>query len=163
MDAQKQIEEMEKDLYGIQTYAYMEIYPCRQKQPNEIVAEHLVRKGWIKPAEGAVVLTKEEYKSVKDSFDLLREYESVSNSLIKSNELCRKLIDDKKELKRQLEQTHKETVKKFVNLLTDNGKRQTLSIEDAKDNICDKAYIISQSHLDQVAKQFGVELQRDHR
>jgi hypothetical protein len=51
----------------------------------------------------------------------------------------------------------KETVEKFINLLTNNGKRQTLDIEDDKGNVCDKAYIIPQSHLRQVAKSLGVE------
>lgn len=64
MDKQKQIEEMAKDLYGIQTYSYMEIYPCRQEQSNEIVAEHLVEKGWIKPAKNAVVLETSVYESL---------------------------------------------------------------------------------------------------
>lgn len=62
MDKQKQIEEMTRELSNIQTYAYMEIYPCDQKQPNEIVAEHLVRKGWIKPDENVVVITREEWE-----------------------------------------------------------------------------------------------------
>ena len=62
MDKQKQIEEMAKDLYRIQTYAIIDIYPCAQKQPNELVAEHLVRWGYCKIPEGAVVLTEKEYK-----------------------------------------------------------------------------------------------------
>lgn len=71
----KQIEEMVKDLSNIQTYAYMEIYPCRQKQPNKIVAEHLVRKGWIKPDENAVVLmgTEKEERFI----DLLVEFDEM--------------------------------------------------------------------------------------
>jgi hypothetical protein len=52
----------------------------------------------------------------------------------------------------------KQTVEKFVNLLTNNGQRQALPIEDNKGNICDKAYIIPQSHLRQVAKSLGVEI-----
>ena len=52
----------------------------------------------------------------------------------------------------------KETVEKFVNLLTNNGERQTLLIEDDKGNICDRAYIIPKSHLRQVAKSLEVEI-----
>ena len=123
MDKQKQIEEMAKDLYGIQTYAYMEIYPCRQKQPNEIVAEHLVRKGWIKLAENAVVLTQkeliemqlkyynggEEYGVMKFAERLkLRLFEYMDNDVsydefCKANivcgeidEICKEIVEGKK-------------------------------------------------------------------
>lgn len=52
----------------------------------------------------------------------------------------------------------KETVEKFIDLLTDNGKRQTLPIEDDKGNICDRAYIIPQSHLRQCAESLGAKI-----
>lgn len=42
---------LENELSNIQTYAYMEIYPCRQKQPNRIVAEHLIMKGYRKESD----------------------------------------------------------------------------------------------------------------
>ena len=43
-----EIVNLENELSNIQTYSYMEIYPCRQKQSNRIVAEHLIMKGYRK-------------------------------------------------------------------------------------------------------------------
>ena len=100
MDKQKQIEEMAKVVRKY--YSGFSEYKVAEEIYNILIPEN------------AVVLTREEYESVKDNVDLLREYESVSNSLIKSNELCRKLVEDKKELKRQLKQTRKETAEKFA-------------------------------------------------
>ena len=128
MDKQKQIEEMAKVLSTVKRCDALALSECIKKKceyPHyegvTCIAEHqaetLFNAGYRTIPEGAVVLTREEYESVKDSVDLLREYESVSNSLIKSNELCRKLVEDKKELKWQLKQTRKETAEKFAERL----------------------------------------------
>ena len=87
MDRQKQVEEMTRELSNIQTYAYMEIYPCRQKQPNEIVAEHLVRKGWIKPDESAVVMTREEKVALLQDMDEQGRFDAMADLKIKLEEL----------------------------------------------------------------------------
>ena len=58
---------------------------------------------------------------------------------------------------RWTEQARKEAAREFVYLLTNNGERETLFIEDNKGKVVDKAYIIPQSHLIQVAKQFSIE------
>lgn len=42
---------LENELSNIQTYSYMDIYPCRQKQSNRIVAEHLIMKGYRKESD----------------------------------------------------------------------------------------------------------------
>ena len=44
---------LENELSNIQTYSYMDIYPCRQKQSNRIVAEHLIMKGYRKESDTA--------------------------------------------------------------------------------------------------------------
>jgi hypothetical protein len=134
---QKQIEEMAKVLDG----DCGECYTCKYFEHKGtnctylLGAEYLYNAGYRKIPEGVVVLKKEEYESVKDSVDLLREYESVSNSLIKSNELCRKLIDDKKELKRQLEQTRKETAEKFAERLKSHPIAKTWFLYNADGKI----------------------------
>ena len=63
-----------------------------------------------------------------------------------------------KEYTKSLAMIEKKTAEKFLALLTDNGERQTLFIEDNKGKVIDKAYIIPKSHLIQGAKQFGVEI-----
>jgi hypothetical protein len=108
----KAIEEMTDYLFGNAIS-----HDTQFKGDCRSIARDLYNAGYRKIPENAVVLTREEYDSVKDSVDLLREYESVSNSLIKSNELCRKLVEDKKELKRQLKQAGKETAEKFAVML----------------------------------------------
>lgn len=48
-----EIVNLENELSNIQTYSYMDIYPCRQKQSNRIVAEHLIMKGYRKESDTA--------------------------------------------------------------------------------------------------------------
>lgn len=125
---------------------------------------NVLRKALNIDFSNVVPITKQEYEALIDSGGWHDGYctavEESKQEILNFKEKYRKDKNDYAEW--CMKKASKETVKKFVNLLTDNGKRQTLPIEDAKDNICDKAYIISQSHLYQVAKQFGVELQRDH-
>lgn len=100
------------------------------------IAEELIKQDYRKIPEGAVVLSRGE-----------QEYlENITEKRIN-------------QLKEEKEQVAKETAEKFVDLLIDNGERQILLIEDNKGKVIDKAYIIPQSHLSQVAKQFGVEVE----
>lgn len=142
MDKQKQIEETQRKehLKQVRIDEMASIIQCVLIERTDIkyisdlcmpIAEELMKYYQPKIPENAVVfipteeryalLSKEEYEIVKNSVDLLREYESVSNSLIKSSELCRKLVEDKKELKRQLKQAHKEMAEKFAEMLKEEA------------------------------------------
>ena len=142
MDKQKQIEELTKDLYRIQTYAIMDIYPCAQKQPNELVAEHLVGYGYNKIPEGALVLTKEYYES--EAYTRLIE-----------NELCKKCRERLAEafdkalepfrleiiaLSKELVQTRKETAEKIATEFHERvNERRSFSLDMMKNSTCDMA------------------------
>lgn len=124
MDKQKQMEELTKDLYRIQTYAIMDVYPCAQKQPNELVAEHLVRWGYRKIPEGAVVLTRAELEEIKRIKEMTNEQEVESEKLKNSiaeavNSFVRleTLYKIKcKELEIAEEKTRKETAEKIYQM-----------------------------------------------
>ena len=136
MDRQKQVEEMTRELSNIQTYAYMEIYPCRQKQPNEIVAEHLVRKGWIKPDESAVVMTREEKVSLlhemyeQGRFDAMADL-NINGKIVLTEEEYENLqekirilevqldLERTRTLEEWLKITRKETAEKIANNIED--------------------------------------------
>ena len=113
--------------------------------------------------EDKVVLSKEEYEKLLEQRRKARSEQKrfkkkyLVLKLKRENEL-EELRQEIITLSQELVNSRKEMAEKFVNLLTDNGERQTLNIEDNKGDICDKAYIIPQSHLRQLAKQFGFEM-----
>lgn len=121
MDKQKQIEEMENELSNIQTYSYMEIYPCRQLQSNKIVAEHLIGKGYRKIPENAVVLTMEELKEKIDCCDVsMIHHDDDGKRYIeyeKYEDFTDRLGKRIQQLKGQLKQARNETAEKFAERL----------------------------------------------
>ena len=54
-------------------------------------------------------------------------------------------------MKQELKLLH--FIEKFISLLTDDNKRQTLKIENEKGTIVDEAYIIPRSHLHTIKEQ----------
>lgn len=60
MDKQKQIKEMEKDI-EIRMEMAKAFIGSMNNGVEGWLAEYLVKKGWIKPDEGALVLTREEH------------------------------------------------------------------------------------------------------
>ena len=62
-----EIVNLENELSNIQTYSYMEIYPCRQKQSNRIVAEHLIMKGYRKESRKESDTAKEILTELKNT------------------------------------------------------------------------------------------------
>jgi hypothetical protein len=100
---------------------------------------------YITVSEDSVVLSREEYETwfKKDGYYL--GYRDGENSAVNYYENL------------ALPSTKMETAEKFINLLTNNGERQTLPIEDDKGNVVDKAYIIPQSYLKQVIKELGAD------
>lgn len=64
-----EIVNLENELSNIQTYSYMDIYPCRQKQSNKIVAEHLIMKGYRKESDTATEILTELIVFVNDWFE----------------------------------------------------------------------------------------------
>ena len=88
-------------------------------------AENAINAGYRKIPENAVVLTREEYQ-------MLNYFNHRGEELLK--------------------QERKETAEKYAEMLTDG--RQTLDIfEKDTGKVCDKAYIIPQSFIDEIAKE----------
>ena len=113
MDKKKQIEEMVKVM---ENWAYRNGMLWHEGHAISL-CEALLDAGYRKIPEGAVVLTREEYEQIQDRVELLKENEDIGNALFRSNELCRKLIGDKKKLKQSLKHAHKETAEKFAERL----------------------------------------------
>lgn len=88
---------LENELSNIQTYAYMEIYPCRQKQPNRIVAEHLIMKGYRKESDTA-----------REIFDKIFEVLCCFTTQGKSQEYNEGYIDCLAEVDKRLQNLAKE-------------------------------------------------------
>lgn len=157
-DKEKQIEEMAeimcspcpdgKECSG--TWCYKRVLDC---------ANEFYEQGYRKLPEDSVVLSREEYeKGVIERESMRNQITELFNDREELKETTEQLRKEIITLSQELVNSRKEMAEKFVDLLTNNGKRQTLPIEDNKGSICDKAYIIPQSHLRQVAKQLGVEI-----
>ena len=107
----------------------------------------------------SVVLSKEEYEKLKnESIDKLFADDAFFKEELKANEDYLRKRANRDYIKLVKKQSSKETAEKFVDLVTDNGERQTLPIEDNKGKVVDKAYIVPQSHLKKCAKQLGVKI-----
>ena len=61
---QKQIEELEKDI-AVRMAMAKGVAGSMNNGVEGWLGEYLIEKGWIKPTENAVVLTREEYEKVK--------------------------------------------------------------------------------------------------
>lgn len=88
MDKQM-IEEMEKTLYD---YRFHYDDCIEGSEPN--LAKFLVNRGWIKPAENAVVLTREEYKSLTNELDKGDYGEFESGYALARKETAREILKD---------------------------------------------------------------------
>ena len=149
MDKQKQIEELTTDLCGIQTYAYMDIYPCRQKQSNEIVAEHLVRKGWIKPSDNAAVLT--EFESFGAIEDLLTEFDEMGFTPTTLHPYPNAYASNwKLRLAWAIGQVRKETAEKFAAMAKQKAHPTYVNIDD---NPRKDSFVLL-SEIDEILKEF---------
>jgi hypothetical protein len=104
MTDKKQIEEMAKDLYGEIDYdvnCYSDDNYSEVNFDYRETAKNIVEKGWIKPSEDSVVLSREEFV----------EFEKKKEDL-----LCKeyKLMNYEKEIK---DQARKETAEKSINIV----------------------------------------------
>lgn len=128
----KQIEEMVITAYPI--YATMEDELRKEAiecMPSYPIFERLYKAGYRKIPENAVVLTREEYN---------RLFTKARQSEIKTIDL------------ESIVNARKETAEKFREMLTKD--RQALDVKDCeKREVCDKAYIIPQSFIDEIAKE----------
>ena len=119
MDKQM-IEEMEKTLYDY----YFHYDDCIGGS-ERYLAKYLIEKGWIKPAENAVVITREEFENLGLVVETVQEYESQNGQpvLVKERKVVKKSQTDFVELlnreTRELQislQARKETAEKFAEL-----------------------------------------------
>ncbi len=145
MTEKQQIEEMAKKIYKS-----AKICDCRLCQDCEYhkkgkvgkyscqciaIAEELINQGYRKIDEGAVVLTKEEYESLKnESADIAKDYQEMA-----------KFYDEKCE---ELDQARKETAKEILQELYDACKDDTYG-----------QVVVDFSALESLAKQYGVEVE----
>lgn len=129
----QQIEELEKTLYNYR-FSYDD---CIAGSETDL-AKFLVNRGWIKPAENAIVLTREEFESLGLVVETVQEYESQNGQpvLVKERKVVKKLQTDFTELlnqeirELQLAQTRKETAEKLLNKVDYESNGQTKAITD---------------------------------
>lgn len=122
MNKQKRIEELAKDLYGEIDYDvnYYGDDNYSEVDFNYIeTAKNIVEKGWIKPAENAVVMAKEEYEELKQYEEKVKSGACFTQKewLELCDEDCKRNTENLSKA-RQLER--KETAEKFITWLKEN-------------------------------------------
>lgn len=130
------------------------------EEDNKVIAESLVAKGWVKPPEDSVVLTREKYEKLQQSY-IVKAYDKLraeNKELLKIKENCLEIIKQGEE---QILTISKETSEKiilpeieFCKALYGNCNSQT---DEYKKGFTDCCRII-QMLLNDLAKQFGVEI-----
>ena len=113
MDKQKQIEEMQKDI-AVRMAMAKGVAGSMNNGVEGWLGEYLVKMGWIKPTENAVVLTKEAYENIGIYTETVQEYECDENGqpvLVKERKEVKKIPTDIAEFIR------KETAEKFAERL----------------------------------------------
>ena len=126
--------------------------------------------------KGSVVLTREEYEKLKSLYDsqqgaimtssigdlpltveglrkAVDEITRLINVQVELQELNAEYYNEAKDLRRELKQTHKETARKFLNMI------YWKAVKHIKGKNKDECFIeISFEKLDELAKQYGVEV-----
>lgn len=136
MDKQM-IEEMEKALYDY----YLHYDDCIGGS-ERYLAKYLIEKGWIKPAENAVVLTREEQE----------EFTELYRSALQRAEKWEKLCGIK------IKETRKETTEKFAQelenrldsidtILHEDNEEKYLSANELGNLICEIAKKIAEGKI----------------
>ncbi len=161
MDKQKQIEEMEKTLYDYR-FSYDDCIAGSESN----LAKHLIEKGWIKPTENAVVLTREEYdiidhnikhletvcnnlekerNSLEEELSKYKERESFSQSLTEREWVTKTLLFDTVQtiVRNERQQARKETAEKFAERAKEEAFVEFMGEP-----------IIRASKIDEIAKEF---------
>jgi hypothetical protein len=116
MDKQKQmIEEMEKDI-AVRMAMAKGVAGSMNNGVEGWLGEYLVKMGWIKPTENAVVLTKEE-QMARDYECYNLGYETHKQESQKREDYIKTLEHHINDLERALIIARKETAEKFARLV----------------------------------------------
>ena len=86
MEKQKIIEEMANDIPYLTLSRQVFVSMTEMKnvgwtlseEDNKMIAEVLVKNGWIKPDKNSIVLTKEEYEELRQNLNKLRQSERAN-------------------------------------------------------------------------------------
>ena len=132
-DKEKQIEEMAKDL---NEYVSYDEWSAREYGEYSVdcdyTAHKLIEQGWIKPNKDSVVLLKTKYEMLV----ACSSYEGVINKL-----------------KDEYIKGSNETAEKIFKELKSKNQYEYFSYDDDK-------YCVSSDAIEELAKQFGVELEQ---
>ena len=102
-DKEKQIEEMAKDIPYLTLDRTVFVGAIETKnvswtlseEDNKLIAKELISKGWIKPAEDSVVLSREEYEKQKAESVHINIVEKIveNERKVASKETAEKIFD----------------------------------------------------------------------
>ena len=178
MNDKKQIKEMAKDIVHQKMFGPCIFESCPFRRDDEIlcnnckVAQYLHNKHYCKIPENAVVLTMEayqdlnEYKNIAEQRKFNLDYANVElrrlsvelNSAEESNAEANRFLDKyRKELeiiKQELVQSRKETAKEIFDKII------WFAVKRIGETSGDSYYQISFDRLNELAKQFGVEVNK---
>lgn len=148
-DKEKQIEEMTLS----QAIAHAkEVAETREDLCKECRGEHLQLANWLielqelrknKPPKDSVVLSRGEFEKLKDLDESYNHLEKTKDEL----------LSEKSKLALQLAQARKETANKFLNMIYWKAVKHIKGKDKA-----DCFVEISFEKLDEIAKQFGVDI-----
>ena len=176
----KAIEEMAKDLKEIETdvghtllnetFSYVKEHKkynpkndfskAHTKTFEELTAEEMIKRGWVKHNEDSVVITREEYELLTNDLDKHDYGEFESGYSQGSKETAEKILNKLKIKFRRQEERFATDVTRFE---TDLDKVRESDLPTAKyligkatgqATMAEKA----QYYIDEIAKQFGVEI-----
>ena len=150
-DKDKQIEETMYELYSV---LREHLYKKESEIAAKLIAEYLIKNGWVKLREDSIVLSKEKYEEYKQFQTFLDEYEfenvqDMEDTLI----VCQKLLYER--IKRAHNKGSKEAAEKFVN---ETIKRKQTLMNPYTD---DESECVSTYWIYKLAKQLGVEIKEN--
>jgi hypothetical protein len=126
----QQIEELEKTLYNYR-FSYDD---CIAGSETDL-AKFLVNRGWIKPAENAVVLTREEF----EVYEFVKK-KHASNEEVRSSEIVQGILHHIKTVRKETAEKFAERLKEMAYQSTDwsHGEHPMVVEVDYIDEICEE-------------------------